>query len=193
MVILAILYVPLFAALMALSSARRIAAAGPAAPPFDSAFFTGLLYVVLILMPVIAYFYHAYPAWSILFLMDPLRLPITFGIVLASLAFVCYFFFYLGTHNLLRVQRAGTAWLAASQPALLIVTFAVIFSTELASTGNYYLFHAGSAEPLAFGSGLGEAVIGLAIMLLPAVFLIFRNFYAERAFPPLEPEDSKWQ
>lgn len=192
MVLLGLLILPFGTTLMALSSARQIAALPAAAPPFDRPFFRGLIYVSSFYIPVLGYFYYWNPAWALAYLIDPSRLPVTFGAVVASLAFSGYFFFYLGTQALLRSQRLITAWLAAIQPGLATLTFAAIFENELTSVGAYFDFHTGVARPLSWDHGLAQVLVGAFLVLAPFAGVILWNRHEEARYPEIEPEDSKW-
>ena len=187
-----LLTMPFVSAVFALTAQRQIAAQPPAGTPFDHLFFRGMLYFLLICMPVAGYFYYGHSAWSLAYLIDPTRLPVTFGLVLASLLFSGYFFFYLGVYAVIRAHRPRTALLASLQLLLASILFLLIFRDELTTTGPYHAFHTGTAESLRWGGGLGEALTGMLLLAIPAAGIILKNLREDTAFPSLEPEDSQW-
>ena len=192
MVILALLSIPFVGTLFALSAQRQIAHEASLQSPFDRPFYRGLLYVIAVYIPVLAFIYYDLPDWSLAYLIEPVRLPSTFGIVLASLSFSGYFFAYLGTQSLLRAHRPVTAWLAASQLGLASVTFAALFTDELSQVGSYYAFHAGISPKLDFSNGLAEVLVCAGLLVVPACGIFIWNWWEDRRYPPLEVEDSKW-
>jgi hypothetical protein len=192
MVILILLTMPFVSSLFALSAQRRIAAREAGAAPFDHLFFRGLLYVVLICMPVTAYFFYARPAWALAYLIEPGRLPITFGLVMAMLLFSGYFFFYLAVQAVIQAHRPVTAALASAQLVLAALLFAIVFRHELSMTGSYAAFHTGTAVPLGWATGLFEVITGLLLLAAPATAVIVRNLREGRAYPPIESEETQW-
>ncbi len=192
MVILALLVIPFLGTLFALSARRQIASGASGPYPFDRPFLRGLFYVIAFYIPVLGYFYHALPAWSLAYLIEPVRMPLLFGLVLASASFSGFFFFYLATQALLRARRPLTAWLAAAQAALAAATCIALFGDDLRYAGDYYNFHTGTAPLLSFDNGLAEVLIGLALLGLPALVLLSWNAREDSAFPPIEAEDTRW-
>ncbi len=192
MILLFLFLSPLLGAAFALAAARRIAAEAVSSSPFDAPFFRGAFYLIAIQLPVMGYFYHALPAWSLAYLIEPLRLPLSFGIVLAALGFSGYFFAYLATQSLLRAQRLVTAWLAAAQLGLTAVIFGIIFWEELTHAGTFYAFQTGLAPTVSASGMAPEILFGLALAYLPALAIIGWNAAEAKAYPSLEPEDSSW-
>lgn len=188
----ALLMIANFAALTAITSRRAIATLPPAASPFDAPFYRGMYSIIAVHVPVLGYFYHAYTSWSVGYLIDPLRLPIMFGFVLAGFAFTAYFFFYLGTQALLRARRPLTAFIATTQTGLAVLIYGVLFTSELTHVGSYYEFHAGTARRLAPDNGLYEISFGFILFTVSGLIVLVRNALDDRRYPPLELEDSKW-
>ena len=177
MVLLALLMVPFLGTLFAFSGQRAILQSEGG--PFEAPFFRGLFHIIGFYMPVLAYFYAASPAWSLAYLIEPLRLPPLFGLALATIAFSGYFFFYLGTRALLRSGHQRIAWLAAGHLALVALLFAAIFRDELLHQGAYHEFHTGVATPL-LQDGLAQATVGLLLLIVPAGALMLWNLYHDR-------------
>lgn len=192
MVFFALLMIAFFAALTAVTARRAIAASPPVATPFDPPFYRGMYCIIAVHVPVLGYFYHAETSWAVGYLIDPLRLPIMFGFVLAGFAFTAYFFFYLGTQSLVRAHRPLTAFIATGQAGLAVLIYAVLFRGELTHLGTYYEFHAGTARSLSPDNGLFEIGFGLALFTISGLIVLVKNTLDDRRYPPLELEDSKW-
>lgn len=192
MVFFALLMTPFFACMNALSARRQIAASSPLTGPFDTPFFRGLFVVIAVHIPCQGYLYYGFPDWSLAYLMESNRLPISFGFFLASFAFSGYFFFYLGTQALLRAHRPLLAILATSQIGLAALSFLLIFQNELGHLGSYFAFHSGTAARLDFDNGLLEALIGMGLLTLSGLGILMWNHHTDQQYPPLELEDSRW-
>ncbi len=192
MVIFALIMTALFACLTALTAQRRIGALSPHALPFDEPFFRGLYCIVAVHVPILGYFYYGHTSWAMAYLIDPLRLPLAFGIVLVSFSFISYFFFYIATHALLRAHRPLTAMLASGHVGLAVLSFSTVFRNELAHAGTYFEFHTGTAKLLRDTPLFWQALVGAGLFTLSGLIVFVWNLREAKQYPPLEFEDSRW-
>jgi hypothetical protein len=192
MVFFSLLMIASFGALTALTARRRIAASPASATPFEPPFYRGMYAIIAVHIPVLGYFYYAHTDWALGYLVDPLRLPLTFGFVVVSFAFTAYFFFYMGTQTLLRAHRPLTASVAAMQTILASVVYVVLFAEELVHLGTFFEFHTGGAKAMSFDHGLLEVLFGLLLFSVSAGIVLFVNAREDHKYPAVEMEDSKW-
>jgi hypothetical protein len=192
MVFFALLMTPFFASLNALSARRSIAAGPVTATPFDTPFFRGLFAIIAVHIPCLGYLYYRFPDWSLAYLIEPGRLPLSFGFFVASFSFSGYFFFYLGTQALLRAHRPLLAILATAQTFLGALTFGVLFQNELLQMGTYFSFHSGTSSTINLENGLPELLIGVGLFTISGLAMLVWNHFSDQKFPPLELEDSRW-
>jgi hypothetical protein len=192
MIFFALFMVPFFGCLTAITARRRIAAEPPSLPPFDTIFYRGLFVIIAVHIPARGYLYYAYTDWALGYLVDPLRLPLMFGFVLVSFAFVGYFFGFLATQALLRAHKPLMAMLAAGQMGLAVLIFAVLFHREAVTVGTYFEFHTGTARMIASGNGLFEIAFAAFLFTLSGLVVLLWNAKEDTRYPALEFEDSKW-
>jgi hypothetical protein len=125
----------------------------------------------IIVWPVALYFYLVHPAWSWMYLIDPVRLP--WGILaLVLVAYVATLLGgYLGGWALVRVGKEKLLFAALAVVGVGLILFLIMARGRISHTGSFDEFHAGRA--LALGEGkLGWALAATATGVAIAVVLV---------------------
>lgn len=146
----------------------------------SGSFATFLGFLLLVAIPISAYFYVFYGDWFLLYLSDVRKIPSALallGFVLEGLVGVLGF--VLGA-SLMRRQVVIGYWLIGSCIALSVLVFGV-FHSRVWKVGNYTQFHYGFALKSYASSGmLLSGLLMTAILGAATTYLIFRLKYGER-------------
>lgn len=137
------------------------------------------LYSALVFVPITAWFFYAYPAWSTVYLRPEDQIPGWSGPLIVSHYFLGMVFGTLLAQSLLRSNQ--TRWFFASLACGIFWLAAVWLLTlkEYFSLGTYAEFHAGLARPIfenpTFMMHLN--VMGAVMAIPPAIlgFLFYKS------------------
>jgi hypothetical protein len=131
-----------------------------------------ILYAGIVLAPMTAYLYLAYPGWSWLYLVPAERVPSLAVIPAVGAAVAAVIGGWAGIGRLIIVgvdRRKILATLAAG--AALVAVLGFVARDRLATVGSYAEVHAGRGLPL-FEAKLGYVLIALAIGAAAAAFFV---------------------
>lgn len=144
--------------------------------PFGREAWVPLLFQLLVVTPSVIYLGLAFPDWSWLYLVEPLRLP--FGVITLSVigTAVAELSGYLGGWALLRARRRRELLGVMGVATLALIVAILVLRERLGHAGTYAEYASGQAVPIAERKlGWALSIIGagtVASLVLAIRFLI---------------------
>jgi hypothetical protein len=135
-----------------------------------------LLYAAIIVAPMTAYLYLAYPDWSWLYLFPADRVPRLAVIPAVAAGFAAMLGGWVVVGRLLAAQGGRSSdprrlLIGLAGGAALLLVFISMSWTRIASAGTYADLHAGRAQPI-FSVKLGFVLTALAIAATAAAVFV---------------------